>query len=85
MDGDWKMRMWSIQETGMMDVQLVHILVSESWSARVRLGFCQPVRWAHLCKAGCVPLCLCPASWSLGHPAGWFDGLAAVDVCAFRA
>ena len=29
-DGDWKMRMWSIQETGVMDVQLVHILASGS-------------------------------------------------------
>ena len=55
MDGDWKTRMWSIQETGVMEVQLVHIRASGSWSARVRLGFCQPVRFAHLCKAGCVP------------------------------
>ena len=28
-------------------------LASGSWSARVRLGFCQPVRLAHLCRAGC--------------------------------
>ena len=55
MDGDWKTRMLSIQETGVMEVQLVHILASGSWSARVRLGFCHPVRLAHLCKAGCVP------------------------------
>jgi hypothetical protein len=25
-DGDWKTRMWSIQETGVMEVQLMHIL-----------------------------------------------------------
>ena len=55
MDGDWKIRMWSIQETGVMEVQLVQILASGSWSARVRLGFYQLVRLAHLCKAGCMP------------------------------
>ena len=38
-----------------MEVQLVHILTSGSWSARVRLGFCRPARLAHLYKAGCVP------------------------------
>ena len=54
MDGDWKIRMWSIQETGVMEVQLVQILASGSWSARVRLEFRQPVWWAHLCKARCV-------------------------------
>ena len=31
MDGDWKIRMWSIQETGVMEVQLVQILASGSW------------------------------------------------------
>ena len=33
----------------------MQILASGSWSARVRLGFCQPARLAHLCKAGCMP------------------------------
>ena len=55
MDGDWKIRMSSIQETGVMEDQLVQTLASGSWSARVRLGFYQPIRLAHLCRAGCVP------------------------------
>ena len=46
MVGPWKMRMWSIQETGVMEVHLVRILVDCSWSVMVLLGLHQPIRLA---------------------------------------
>ena len=67
-----------------MEAQLVQILASGSWSAKVRLGFCQPVRLAHLCKAGCVPPLSVSSQLEFGRLAGWFGGLAAVGICAFR-
>ena len=44
--GPWKVRMWSIQETGVMEVYLVRILVDCSWSVMVLLGLRQPIRLA---------------------------------------
>ena len=38
-----------------MEAQLVHIRAPGCWSASVRPGFCQPLRLAHRCRAGCVP------------------------------
>ena len=38
-----------------MEVQLVQIRAPGCLSASVRPGFCQPVRLAHRCRAGCVP------------------------------
>ena len=43
MVGLWKMRMWSIQETGVMEVYLVRILAECRWSVIVLLGLHQPI------------------------------------------
>jgi hypothetical protein len=84
MDGDWKTRMWSIQEMVVMEVQLVNNLASGFWSARVRLGFCQPVRLAHLCKARCVPSLSVSSQLEFKSPSRMVC-LADVGVCAFYA
>ena len=51
----WKVRMWSIHETGVMEVQLVQIWMVWSWSVMVRLGLHQPIWLAQRGSAGCVP------------------------------
>ena len=38
-----------------MEAQLVQIRAPGCWSANARPRFCQPVRLAHRCRAGCVP------------------------------
>ena len=41
--GPWNVRMWSIHDTGVMEVQLVQILVVWSWSVMDRLGLHHPI------------------------------------------
>ena len=48
-------RIWSIYETGVMEIQLVQMRASGTWSASIRLGFCHPIWLAQRWRAGCVP------------------------------
>ena len=71
----WKPRRRGI-ETGVMEVQLVQIRASGSWSASIRLGFRHPIFLAQRWRAGCVPPLSVSSQLELRSPRRmvWFVG-----------
>ena len=75
--GDRKVRIWSIQEMGVVAAQLVRMVSSVCAVERVRLGLSHPVSVAQRCSAGWAPPLSVLAQLELRSPMSivWWVGL----------